>query len=284
MNYLVIGGIALLLLALYLVPKRVGALSRFAPGPLAWFLLWMVTVWVILSFGFTAPVPDSVIKIYMGIAALSLLAYLSSDRERLESATKPLVAFMTERRYMPYLLAMVVAIPAAIMANLYFGLTAPPSEPAFGRTIHPEPPDQIVVLDEPVNLVTANNPFRSLESSDPERFAEHVANGRRVYYENCFYCHGDLMRGDGMYAEYLNPIPTNFHSTGTIEQLQESFLFWRIAKGGPGMPPAGLPWDSAMPAWENFITQEEMWDAVLFLYDFTNRRPRARHETVGEGH
>jgi hypothetical protein len=37
-----------------------------------------------------------------------------------------------------------------------------------------------------------------------------------------------------------------------------------------------------MPAWESFITQEEMWDAVLFLYDFTNRRPRARHETVGE--
>lgn len=282
MNYFVIGGIALVLLALYLVPKRLGGLRRFAPNALAWFVLWLVAIWAVLSFGFTAPVPDSVIKIYMGIATLALLAYLTSDRERVESARRPVVAFLTERRFLPLLAAVVVAIPAAAMANLYFGLTAPPTEPAFGRTIHPEPPDQIVVLDEPVNLVTANNPYRALESSDPEAFERHVENGRRVYYENCFYCHGDLMRGDGMYADYLNPIPTNFHSTGTIEQLQESFLFWRIAKGGPGMPPAGLPWDSAMPAWENFLDQEEMWDVVLYLYDFTNRRPRARHETVGE--
>jgi hypothetical protein len=31
-----------------------------------------------------------------------------------------------------------------------------------------------------------------------------------------------------------------------------------------------------MPAWEKFLTEEEMWEAVLFLYDFTAQRPRAR--------
>jgi hypothetical protein len=33
-----------------------------------------------------------------------------------------------------------------------------------------------------------------------------------------------------------------------------------------------------MPAWEKILTEEEMWDAILFLYDFTELRPRAREE------
>ena len=31
-----------------------------------------------------------------------------------------------------------------------------------------------------------------------------------------------------------------------------------------------------MPAWEKFLKEEEMWEAILFLYDFTNQKPRAR--------
>ncbi len=78
-----------------------------------------------------------------------------------------------------------------------------------------------------------------------------------------------------MYAHGLNPIPTNFTDPGTIAQLQESFLFWRIAKGGPGLPAEGGPWDSAMPAWEKFLKEEEIWEVILFLYDHTGQRPRA---------
>jgi hypothetical protein len=33
-----------------------------------------------------------------------------------------------------------------------------------------------------------------------------------------------------------------------------------------------------MPAWEKFLTEEEMWDVILFLYDFTGQRPRGREE------
>ena len=32
--------------------------------------------------------------------------------------------------------------------------------------------------------------------------------------------------------------------------LRDTFLFWRISKGGPGLPEEGGPWDTAMPAWE----------------------------------
>ena len=86
------------------------------------------------------------------------------------------------------------------------------------------------------------------------------------------------MAASGMFAHGLDPIPTDFTSQGTIEGLRETYLFWRIAKGGPGLPEEAGPWDTAMPAWEKFLTEEDMWDVTLFLYDFTGRRPRAREE------
>jgi hypothetical protein len=86
------------------------------------------------------------------------------------------------------------------------------------------------------------------------------------------------MQGNGMFVHGLDPIPTNFADSGTIAMLRDSYLFWRIAKGGPGLPEEGGPWGTAMPAWEKFLTDEEMWEAVLFLYDFTNQKPRAKEE------
>jgi len=62
---------------------------------------------------------------------------------------------------------------------------------------------------------------------------------------------------------------------GTIAQLQESFLFWRIATGGPGLPAEAAPWISSMPVWENFLTEEEIWEVILFMYDYTGRQPRS---------
>jgi hypothetical protein len=33
-----------------------------------------------------------------------------------------------------------------------------------------------------------------------------------------------------------------------------------------------------MPSWERFLKEDEMWDAILFLYDFTGSRPRGKEE------
>ena len=129
-------------------------------------------------------------------------------------------------------------------------------------------------------------PSEQLETSNPEEFRKHVENGRQVYYRNCVFCHGDNLGGNGMFAHALNPIPTNFADGQTLPNLSETFLFWRISKGGPGMPEEGAPWDTAMPAWEKFLKEEEMWDAILFLYDFTGQRPacapesRSRHNDL----
>ena len=245
---------------------------------LLWAVAWLVGSYVLLRFGFTAPIPASVISLYMGIIAIAILAYVSSSEERRDEVSRPLVRVMTEKRYTPLLAAAVVAIPALGAANVYVRMNVPLQPPFFPRTVHPASPSEITVHDKKVNLDAGENPFLPLEKSNPDEYRKRVENGRRTYYRNCVFCHGDTMAGNGMFVHGLDPSPTNFTDQGAIAMLRDSFLLWRIAKGGPGLPEEGGPWDTAMPAWEKFMTEEEMWETILFLYDFTNQRPRARDE------
>ena len=255
-----------------------GVLRFLRANLLLWAAAWWLGIYVLVRFGFVAPIPSSVVGIYMGIVTLAVLAYMSSSRERREEISRPLVRFMTEKRYTPFLAATVVALPVLAAANVYVQMNAPLQPPYFARTVHPASPSEITVHDKKIDLDAGDNPFRQLEKSNPEEFRKHVENGRRVYYRNCVFCHGDNMSANGMFAHGLDPIPTNFHDT--IPQLRETFLLWRISKGGPGLPDEGGPWDTAMPAWEKFLKEEEIWDAILFLYDFTGRKPRAREEAA----
>jgi mono/diheme cytochrome c family protein len=211
----------------------------------------------------------------MGIATAALIAYVSSSQERLRAFSAPLLRLLTDRRYTAALLALMVAIPAGVAGRIYLKSRVALEAPSFARTVHPAPPAEITVGDSAIDLIAGHNPFRELEETDPDEFRRRVESGRDTYYRNCLWCHGDDMSGNGMFIHGLNPIPTNFTDAGTIAMLQETFLFWRIAKGGPGMPEEGGPWDSAMPAWEKFLSEEEIWEVILFLYDFTGYRPRA---------
>ncbi|HKZ75863.1 MAG TPA: c-type cytochrome, partial [Actinomycetota bacterium] len=80
--------------------------------------------------------------------------------------------------------------------------------------------------------------------------------------------------GGGHFAHGFNPAPANFVDPGTIAQLSEGYLFWRIAKGGPGLPKESAPWNSAMPAWEDRLTEEEIWQVIYYLYATTGVPPR----------
>lgn len=249
---------------------------------LLWAIAWWVGIYILLRFGFTAPIPSSVVSMYMGIVSIAILAYVSSSQERRDAVSGPLVRFMTDRHYTALLAATVVAIPALAAANVYVQMNAPLEPPFFPRTVHPASPSEITIHDKTIDIDAGENPFLALEEANPAEFRQHVENGRRVYYRNCVFCHGDDLSGNGMFVHGLDPIPTNFADGATIAGLRDTFLLWRISKGGPGLPEEGGPWDTAMPAWESFLTEEEMWEVILFLYDFTGQRPRAREEVTGE--
>ena len=178
------------------------------------------------------------------------------------------------------LVATVVAIPALAAANVYVQMSAPLEPPLFSRTIHPASPTEITVHDKKIDLDAGENPFWPLEKSNPEEFRKHVENGRQVYYRNCVFCHGDNLAGTGMFIHGLDPIPTNLPET--IPLLRDTFLFWRISKGGPGLPEEGGPWASAMPVWEKLLKEDEIWDVILFLYNHTGLRPRAKEEAASQ--
>ena len=264
---------------LVLAVVAVFALLRFRRANLlTWALTWWIGIYVLLRFGFIAPIPSSVISIYMGIVSIAILAYVSSSQQRRQDVSGPLVRFMTEKRYTALLAAVVVAIPALAAANIYVQMSAPIQPPLFSRTIHPASPTEITVHDKRIDLDKGEDPFWPLEKSNPEEFRKHVESGRQVYYRNCVFCHGDNLAGTGMFIHGLDPIPTNLPET--IPLLRDTFLFWRISKGGPGLPEEGGPWDTAMPAWEKFLKEDEIWDVILFLYDHTGLRPRAREEVA----
>jgi len=246
------------------------------PNILIWLAAWWSGVFVLIRFAIAPPLPSSIIGLFMAILTAALALYGTSDGEKLASIRRSLKAFLTERRYTPLLGIALIAIPAFIGFNAYRAATREAVAPASGRTIHPAPPSEITFRGKKIDILKASNPFREMESKDPAAFAGHVASGRAVYYRNCVFCHGDNMEGDGIYAHGLDPQPANFADPTTIAMLQESYLFWRIAKGGPGLPDESTPWSSAMPAWESRLQEDQIWDVILFLYTYTGRKPRAQ--------
>jgi mono/diheme cytochrome c family protein len=264
----VVAGVIVLFLACHFLRART----------FAWVMADLVGIYVLIRFGFVVPIPASVIALYMFITLLALTAYVTSSTRRREEFLEPLDAVANEPGRRAVLALALLVIPAGAAARAYAAQHVKLEAPGFARTVHPAPPDSIDVRGQHFDLGQARNPYRGLETSDPAAFRAHVASGKKTFYRNCVFCHGDDLAGDGMFAHALNPIPTNFTDKGTIPMLQEGYLFWRISKGGPGLPAEGGPWDSAMPAWEKFLTPDEIWDVVLFLYDQTNYRPRAEGE------
>ena len=103
---------------------------------------------------------------------------------------------------------------------------------------------------------------------------KNLFEGRALYAMNCRPCHGDSVGGDGPMADAFRLRPINFTDNGTIETIVEGYTFWRVAKGGRGLPTGATPWDSAMPRWELNLTEEERWKIILAEYDLAQKTPR----------
>jgi hypothetical protein len=170
-----------------------------------------------------------------------------------------------------------IAIPLLIGVVTFQATRPRVSVPPQARAIHPAPPGSITFKGKEMQLAGLDNPLRKQGN-----LADHLKEGRRVYYQNCLPCHGDRIDGRGHFAHGFSPTPLAFDDPGNLPQLAESFVFWRISKGGPGLPKEGTPWNSAMPVWENFLTENEIWSVIIYLYDHSGFQPR-RWEEVAKG-
>ncbi len=226
----------------------------------------------------SAPVPTSVVLQYMITALVGILLYVSNNEERWTKFKEPINAALVDADKRWIRAAALVIVPLLIGYVTYDSVRPTVAAPLQLRSIHPAPPTSIDFRGRTIRLTGLENPLRA-DGSIEEDYEE----GLRVYYQNCLPCHGDLLDGHGHYAHGFNPLPLAFTDNGTIPQLTESFVFWRIAKGGPGLPIEGAPWDSAMPAWEPYLTEEEIWAVIVFLYEQTGWTPRTWEEAGEEG-
>jgi len=226
-----------------------------------------------------AVIPSSLLAMYMFFVAAGVFMVFTYDEERTRELVAPIKALVEDPSRRVWRNVVFVLLPLAAGVGTYLQMQPSFEAPVELRTIHPAPPTTAKIFGERVNLLKLENPFRKTEREDPEAFRELVGDGGAIYIRNCQYCHGDKLDGNGPYAAGLNPTPLNFQDVGTIAQLQESYLFWRIATGGPGLPKEAAPWISSMPVWQNFLTEDEIWKVILFLYDYTGHRPRSwEHE------
>jgi mono/diheme cytochrome c family protein len=248
-------------------------------------LVWAVLVWGVvwgLLRMVQPPIPGSVMTLYMTIAGVAILVWLMADEARFRTAQAPLVALLTEPRLAVPRLVVLAAVPI-VVGWATFEKVRPTFDPPFeGRTIHPEPPSTFKFQGRDFDVLKTQNPLRAPEAA--AQFDENLAQGRRVYFQNCMFCHGDHLSGDGHFAEAFNPLPANFRDSGTLSQLEESYVFWRVATGGPGLPKGATPWNSAMPAWQDFLTEEEIWQVILYIYEASGSEPRTWGEHGGGGH
>jgi mono/diheme cytochrome c family protein len=260
------------------------SLRRYAGHPFWQAVGILVLAYVAIVYGVpalpgSALVPKSVVFQYMVTVLVGVLIYVSNDEERWRRFQEPIRAVLVEPRLRLVRGALLAALTLLVgwitLGEARTTVAAPPNL----RSIHPAPPAEITFRGKTLTLTGLENPLRQ----HPESLAAYRALGWRVYYQNCVPCHGDHLDGQGHFAHGFNPLPANFQDNGTIAQLTESFVFWRVAKGGPGLPREGTPWNSAMPRWEDFLTEREIWAVILFLYDQTGWTPRTWEREAGKG-
>lgn len=275
--------------------KKIG---KGIPAFPQFFLVW-ITAYLILRYVIAPPVPVALLYTFMGLITIVLFLFVSSTEQSWAEFKRPIInTVMAETpTYRGVRAATFVALPILLGYGTYDFLAHKFEEPIELRTVHPAPPQAVTVHGTNFTLQTSQNPYRVDEEGhylevgqeqkyfgenpfepDAAKFLLYVKEGGAIFFQNCHFCHGGNLNGRGMFAFAFNPIPANFVDPGTLDQLRETFVFWRVAKGGPGLSREGFPWASVMPAWEQHLTTDEIWKVILFGYWHTQHHPRTSDE------
>ena len=106
---------------------------------------------------------------------------------------------------------------------------------------------------------------------------ESLANGQKLYAQNCAACHGENGAADGVFADDLAEAgeasiqtmtganamsmqtPVDFTDSERMLGASPALLQGKILRGGMG---------TGMPMWGAIFTEEQIWDLIAYLYSF----------------
>ena len=228
-------------------------------------IIVMVGMYIFLKFALpvipgSAPLPSSLIFLYLLLTLSGIVIFETLSASSKEAFWGPMQRFLTgdnvgglqALRY-----GVLILFPLLVGWQTYSSTAPSELPPSDNRTIHPAPPGEYTGLANPV-----------------PKTPENIMQGKGFYAAFCSPCHGGNFDGKGPAARGYNPPPANFADPTTIAMLQESYLFWRIKKGGVGLPIEGMPWKSAMPRWELELPDEWIWKIIMGEYDGAHQSPR----------
>ena len=127
--------------------------------------------------------------------------------------------------------------------------------------------------------------YKSLTIPSQYNANELSTQGALLYAENCVYCHGNNLDGEGKYRDYVNiksddgkvinkgAYPANLLSDKTA-QSTDGELFAFISKGsrtGLAQYSNDLPIASGMLAYDSILTEEERWSLVSYIRKIQGR-------------
>jgi mono/diheme cytochrome c family protein len=85
-----------------------------------------------------------------------------------------------------------------------------------------------------------------------------ISDGEKLYQMQCLTCHGKAGDGDGPTAKQLFPSPANLAFSRGLPIATDTFYFWTISEGGK-------PFDSAMPAFRERLSDKEIWQITHYI-------------------
>jgi Tol biopolymer transport system component/mono/diheme cytochrome c family protein len=97
--------------------------------------------------------------------------------------------------------------------------------------------------------------------------AQSILTGQKLYLTNCVACHGANGTGDGPAAAGINPRPADFTQHMVLGKHTDGQVFLWIKNGYP---------NTAMPAWDKRLTDEQIWQLVNYLRTFGQAAPLAQ--------
>lgn len=115
----------------------------------------------------------------------------------------------------------------------------------------------------PAEMAARDNPVAATKAS--------VERGRKIFTARCATCHGNRGRGGGPAAAPLDPKPADL--VVMAPQHTDGDFAWRIATGR-----------GAMPAWENVLSEEQIWDVVNYLKALPSLAASQSASGSGQGH
>jgi mono/diheme cytochrome c family protein/plastocyanin len=92
---------------------------------------------------------------------------------------------------------------------------------------------------------------------------EGLAEGQRLYAQNCAACHGETGGGNGVFSTLVEAqtgkLPANFSAPVSMLGASPALLQGKILRGGMG---------TGMPYWGPIFKNETIWGIIGYLYTF----------------